>query len=151
MAITWLSKHEDDIKFTLVLCQSIENCCLGCQDIESLCDNEVFQSWQFALANIKLPENKSKYQWFIPVVMGFMAFWAVCGFKILNPTYFGWLAANDDPFQHLIGWLFFKDSPWSFPLGLNPNFGLSISSSIVYSDSIPLFAFLFKPFAQIFF
>ena len=81
--------------------------------------------------------------------MGFMAFWAVCGFKILNPTYFGWLAANDDPFQHLIGWLFFKDSPWSFPLGLNPNFGLSISSSIVYSDSIPLFAFLFKPFAKL--
>ena len=32
-----------------------------------------------------------------------------------------------------------------FPLGLNPNYGIEISSSIVYSDSIPLLAILLKP------
>ena len=33
-----------------------------------------------------------------------------------------------------------------WPLGLNPNLGLDISSSIAFTDSIPLAAFIFKPF-----
>lgn len=82
----------------------------------------------------------------IPFAIGFLAFWAIAGFNILNPTYVGWLNADNDPFQHQLGWMFFRESPWTLPIGLNPNFGLDISSSIVYSDSIPIFAFLFKIF-----
>jgi len=48
--------------------------------------------------------------------------------------------------QHYLGWAFYRQSPWSFPIGLNPDFGLGFSASIVYSDSIPLLALLFKPF-----
>ena len=39
---------------------------------------------------------------------------------------------------------FFKNDIWRFPLGSNPNFGDGISNSIIYSDSIPILALLFK-------
>jgi hypothetical protein len=88
----------------------------------------------------------SKVNWYIPITIGFLAFWAVAGIEILIPTYVGWLNTDNDPFQHQLGWMFFRGSPWTLPIGLNPKFGLDISSSIVYSDSIPFFAFLFKLF-----
>jgi len=43
-----------------------------------------------------------------------------------------------------IGWYFFKNDYWRFPLGLNPNYGNGLGNTIVYSDSIPIFAILFK-------
>lgn len=91
-----------------------------------------------------------QHYWLIAVLFGFLSFWAVAGLNILSPNLIGWLELDDDPFVHQIGWMFYKESPWSFPIGLNPRFGLDISSSIVFSDSIPLFAFLFKPFAALF-
>jgi hypothetical protein len=44
-----------------------------------------------------------------------------------------------------LGWEFFRNSAWTWPVGLNPNYGLGFSSSIVFSDSIPLLAILLKP------
>ena len=67
----------------------------------------------------------------------------VVGFKALNPTVLN-LAQGVDPFKDYVGWMFFRNSPWSFPIGLNPTYGLDFSGSIVFSDSIPLMAFLFK-------
>ena len=67
----------------------------------------------------------------------------VVGFKALNPTVLE-LAQGVDPFKDYVGWIFFRNSPWAFPIGLNPTYGLDFSSSIVFSDSIPLMAFLFK-------
>jgi hypothetical protein len=56
-----------------------------------------------------------------------------------------WLfISNPDPLTHYLGWAFYRQSEWTFPIGLNPNYGLEISSSIVFSDSIPLFAIFFK-------
>jgi hypothetical protein len=46
--------------------------------------------------------------------------------------------------MHYLGWAVFQNSSWSWPLGLNPDYGMQISSSIVYSDAIPLSAFFFK-------
>jgi hypothetical protein len=43
-----------------------------------------------------------------------------------------------------LGWYFFQNDIWRFPLGSNPNYGEEIASSIVYTDSIPILAFLFK-------
>ncbi len=51
-----------------------------------------------------------------------------------------------DPAQHWLGWQFFRYSPLlQWPLGANPNWGMDIGSSIVFTDSIPLLAFIFKP------
>ena len=43
-----------------------------------------------------------------------------------------------------VGWFFFKNDVWRFPLGINPNYGDEIGSSIIYSDSIPILALFFK-------
>ena len=45
---------------------------------------------------------------------------------------------------HQIGWFFFKNDVWRFPLGSNPNYGISLGNCIVFSDSIPLLAIFFK-------
>ena len=66
----------------------------------------------------------------------------------LNPVNIAWLQGLD-PIQHYLGWVFYRQGPWTVPLGLSPDFGLDISASIVYVDSIPLLAILFKPFAPI--
>ena len=87
----------------------------------------------------------------IPFALGLFVFWLVVGFSIVNPINIGWLAGGLDPTQHYLGWVFFRQGPWELPWGLNPNFGMSISSSIAFSDSIPLLAFIFKPFSFFFF
>ena len=83
-----------------------------------------------------------------PILLGVAAFLLVVGPRPLDPTNLGWLVGWD-PSQEYFGWAIFKNSPWTFPIGLNPNYGLEISSSIVYSDSIPILAILFKLFAVI--
>jgi hypothetical protein len=75
-----------------------------------------------------------------------MIFIYVTGGRILNPTSRDWLMIGDSA-THYMGWEFFRHtSMLQWPLGLNPNLGLDISSSIAFTDSIPLAAFIFKPF-----
>jgi len=83
------------------------------------------------------------------ILIGLGSFFLVVGPLALNPNNVAWLDGGFDPTQHYLGWVFFRHSPWSIPLGLNPHFGMDISSSIVYSDSIPLLAFFFKLFAAL--
>ena len=63
-------------------------------------------------------------------------------FSILNQS---WLI-NGDLSQYQLGWKFYREDIWRFPIGLNPNYGITNSSSIVFSDSVPLFAIIFKIF-----
>ena len=83
----------------------------------------------------------------MPVFLGSIAFIVVVGFKILNPNNVAWLLADFDMTLEYLGWSFYRHGPWTLPLGLNPNFGLDIGSSIIYSNSLPLFALIFKPFS----
>ena len=57
-----------------------------------------------------------------------------------------WLYAGTDADAHQLGWSFYKNDIWRFPLGSNPNFGDEIGNSIVFSDSIPILALIFKSF-----
>jgi hypothetical protein len=77
--------------------------------------------------------------------------WAVIayafGLHILPPWNTGWMLSGmigPDPVQYWLGWSFFRRAPWSWPPGLNPLWGLEVSSSIYYADAIPLLAFFFK-------
>lgn len=83
-----------------------------------------------------------------PFFLGCLAFYIVVGPTVLYPNNIGWLGRGD-PATHYLGWHFFRHSDWSFPIGLNPNYGLEFSNAIIYSDSIPLFAFLFKLFSAL--
>ena len=79
----------------------------------------------------------------IPIFLGLSAFIAVVGLAPLIPTNLD-LAQGVDPFKDYIAWVFYRHGPWTFPIGLNPSYGLDFSSSIVFSDSIPLLAIFFK-------
>ncbi|WP_218068224.1 DUF6311 domain-containing protein [Candidatus Thiosymbion oneisti] len=108
----------------------------------------------------------------MPFLLGMAAFFLIVGPRVLRPTniawlssgypsphYFGWRSSrnpdfmawvsSEDPAQHYLGWHFFRNSDWSFPIGLNPDYGLELSNAILFSDSIPLLAFLFKPFSSL--
>lgn len=83
---------------------------------------------------------------FAPLLVGLGAFWAVVGFRVLDPTNIAWLREGDAA-THYIGWMYFRSTEWMLPVGANPRYGLELASSIVYSDSNPLLALLFKPFS----
>lgn len=88
-----------------------------------------------------IPRNISG--WLVPIVLGIIAFCAVVGPNILYPGNIRWLQ-HGDPATHYLGWLFFRQSGWTFPIGLNPAYGLEVGNAIIYSDSIPLLAIVFK-------
>lgn len=88
------------------------------------------------LVNHPFPRN---LEFVAMLMLGSLTFVFVCGWKILDPTNLSFLQSGD-PAQHYLGWAFYRLSSFNFPLGLNPFYGLEISSSIVFSDSIPLIA-----------
>ncbi len=83
----------------------------------------------------------------LALFVGGAAFLAIVGPQVLDVTNMLWLAQTGDGFTHYLGWEFFRRSPWAWPPGLNPDYGLQFSSSIIFSDSVPLLALLLKPFS----
>lgn len=81
----------------------------------------------------------------LPILLGTLAFLLVIGPRVLDPTNIAWLGEGDAA-THYMGWAFFRSSPWTFPLGTNPSYGLELGNGIIFSDSNPLLAFVFKPF-----
>jgi hypothetical protein len=68
------------------------------------------------------------------------------GLKIIDPRQSGWLSDGDGTSE--IAWEFFRRTPLvQFPLGINPKYGLEISSSVVLDGQIPLFSLLLRPFS----
>lgn len=65
------------------------------------------------------------------------------GLKTINPAHLAWLLHGDSA-QHYLGWQFFRNEPWSWPLGRIVGFGLPEGTSIAYTDSIPLLALPLK-------
>ena len=80
----------------------------------------------------------------IPIFLGISCFAIVCGFNAVNPWNEQWLFGGGDATQHYLGWLFYRNSPWAWPPGLNLDYGLGLNNSIVFTDSIPLLAIPFK-------
>ncbi|MFT3985801.1 MAG: DUF6311 domain-containing protein [Lachnospiraceae bacterium] len=86
----------------------------------------------------------------IGCVLGLISFVLVYGIRVLDFTYDAWLLNGDmDLRQHYIGWCHFRMDAWQFPVGLIYSLSYPTSMSVIYTDSIPLFALLFKPFTSI--
>lgn len=85
----------------------------------------------------------------IAASLGGIAFLLIYGIKILNPQYTDWLLMGGDPSQHYLGWEFYRRSDWFFPLGLTDQLAYPLKTSVIYTDSIPLFAVFFKLFRHI--
>jgi hypothetical protein len=88
---------------------------------------------------------------FTALVLGLVSFFLVVGPTRLQVTNSEWLFSGGwgDTWSHYIGWKHFRQSPWGLPLGANPSNGIELASSIVYSDSIPIAALLFKALSPI--
>jgi len=85
----------------------------------------------------------------IAITLGTTIFVFVTGGKILNPANHDWLMIGDSA-QHYFGGAFFRHTPIvQWPLGKNYPFGMELSSSIVFTDSIPIAAFVAKLFGPI--
>jgi len=79
----------------------------------------------------------------IAVVFALIFFLTSVGFEKLDPRNLAWLTFGDQRAQ-LLGWWFFADDRWRWPLGANPNYGWEQTNSIVFTDSIPGLAVIFK-------
>jgi len=85
-------------------------------------------------------------------LLGGIIFLLLFGVHILDVTYVDRILVRqgvEDLPQHYLAWEYFRHSAWSFPLGNIDNLIYPESISIVYSDSIPLFAVIFKLFSPI--
>ena len=83
-------------------------------------------------------------------ILGAVLFIAIYGIKVLDVCYDNWIFDIKDPDikQHYIGWCHFRTSDWAFPLGLMDSLSWPFSISVLYTDSIPLFAIIFKLFRR---
>ncbi|MDR2730793.1 MAG: DUF6311 domain-containing protein [Treponema sp.] len=88
--------------------------------------------------------NSSFFVFICGGLLGAVFFLYIFGTAILDFTYTGWLMAGGDLSQHYLGWKLFRNSLWHFPLGLIDNIVYPFKISIIYTDSIPLFAIIFK-------
>jgi len=77
-------------------------------------------------------------------LIGLGGFVLIAGHSSFDPQNMSWVNGGLDPATHFFGWEFFRQSSWGLPIGINPNFGMELSNSIVFSDSLPLLAIFFK-------
>lgn len=81
--------------------------------------------------------------------LGGIIFCIVYGVKILNPFYVDWLLGLGDLSQHYLGWELFRQGEWGFPIGMTNRAAYPLETSVIFTDSIPIFAVLFKLFDRI--
>jgi hypothetical protein len=95
--------------------------------------------------------KKYPSQVFFPLagaLLGCACFFFIYGYKILNPAFIEW-TMHGDAATNFLGWHFFRSEPWRFPIGLIQSYHYPQGTGIVYTDSIPLMAFLLKPFSSL--
>lgn len=78
--------------------------------------------------------------------LGAVFFINVLSPKVLDTSAINWLLKRGDPAQHFLGWHFFRNDPWSFPPAVINSLNTPIGTTVTYTDSIPLLAFIFKVF-----
>ena len=92
-----------------------------------------------------IAENKKRIVIYgIAALIGVVSFIAVYGVYVLNPVYDDWLLGRGDLTQHYLGWCFYRRGQWIFPIGLTNQLAYPNNTSVIFTDSIPLFAVFFK-------
>ncbi|MDO5138177.1 MAG: DUF6311 domain-containing protein [Oscillospiraceae bacterium] len=79
--------------------------------------------------------------------IGAVAFFVIFSPSALDPTNLEYVRGGyveRDIIQHYAGWRFYRSSPVTFPLGIAEGMNAPEGASVVYSDSIPIFALIFK-------
>ena len=78
-------------------------------------------------------------------ILGAFVFILIYGIRVIDPTYDDWLMTGyQDLVQHYLGWVSYRHSEWRFPIGLIEDIVYPHYISVIYTDSVPLFAVPFK-------
>lgn len=83
----------------------------------------------------------------LSVVFGLANAAALLGWRVINPTSISWLTADNA--THYLGWAFFRfESGWTIPLSWTERVGYPAGATIAFLESVPLVAFLLRPFGS---
>lgn len=89
-------------------------------------------------------ESEKATAWLSAMLTGFLGVYFY--YPIINPLNVSWIIHEGDVFQHYIGWAFYKNESWVWPLGIIQNLATDLQTSVVFTDSIPLIAIPLKLF-----
>lgn len=89
-------------------------------------------------------KNSKKNVFLSGCLIGAIIFILIYGVKVLNIEYDDWLLNGGDLTQHYMGWKYFRNSQWNFPVGLIDGIIYPQKVSVIYMDCIPIFAIIFK-------
>ena len=89
-------------------------------------------------------EKREQLYCIMGAILGAIFFIIIYGFCVLDPTYDEWLLGKGDLTQHYLGWCFYRRSEWTFPVGLTNQLAYPTYTSVIFTDSIPVFAVFFK-------
>ena len=90
-----------------------------------------------------------KTNFFFFLTYSLIAFFLTIAFLGLDNIFFNnvnWISSFGDMSNSYNAWTYYKNDIWRFPLGVNPNYGIEVGTSIVFTASIPLLAIFFKTF-----
>ena len=73
-----------------------------------------------------------------------IVFIKIYGINVLKPTYVDWLMAGGDLSQHYLGLVAYRASKWHFPIGMVDMLAYPYKTSIIFTDSIPIFALFLR-------
>lgn len=75
---------------------------------------------------------------------GAIFFYLIYGTGTLDTGRVDWLFNLGDNAQHYLGWVFYRNDPWTFPIGFSCSLGYPTGTCMCFTDSIPLLAIPFK-------
>ena len=88
--------------------------------------------------------------WTLAAVVAAVIFQISYGLSALGPSNINWLmTVRHDWGTHYLGWAFYKNEPWHFPLGRVDGYNYPVGTNVGFTDSIPLLAIFFKLFAPL--
>ena len=93
--------------------------------------------------------KKTCVEYAIMAVIGTLIFGIYYGYAVVNPLYTDWCMAGGDLTQEYLGWKAFRADDWHFPVGIMSNLAYPNDVSVIYTDSIPCLAVLFKVFQAV--
>ena len=89
--------------------------------------------------------KSDKFKYILVIISAIIIYILVYGYRIINPCYTEWLLFRGlDNSQHYLGWKAYRESAWHFPLGMVDTLMYPYFNSVIFTDSIPLFAVFFK-------
>ncbi|NLF52489.1 MAG: hypothetical protein GX577_15280 [Leptolinea sp.] len=96
------------------------------------------------LAAENRPIKPAAYLAAVGGLTGGLIFYLIYGSGTLDAGRVDWLFNLGDNAQHYLGWVFYRNDPWTWPIGFSCSLGYPIGTCMCFTDSIPLLAIPFK-------